>query len=138
MGWGAQVRCILRIGKFRKTFTTDDAYFLQLPNHSSPDLPQVPLAIAVFGCVFSLAMLFLGLYHKPRQCGVSVAIISLGLPVYVLGPLWTTKPRCVKQAIRESAITAMGCYLAKFLKRQMRFCVISSNMVLQDESQFVL
>ncbi|CAF97717.1 unnamed protein product, partial [Tetraodon nigroviridis] len=65
---------------------------MQRPIKISLVWPAVYLLFWVFLMVFSL-------YSGPVVCGVGLAIMMTGVPVYFLGVYWENKPRCVISTI---------------------------------------
>lgn len=46
-------------------------------------------------------LLFFSLYSEPVVCGVGLAILLTGVPVYYLGVYWENKPKCCDIAMGE-------------------------------------
>ncbi|XP_051884065.1 solute carrier family 7 member 10a isoform X2 [Pristis pectinata] len=55
--------------------------------------------------VFWAFLLFFSFSSEPLVCGTALVIILTGVPVYLLGTRWGTKPKCVRNVI-ESATSS--------------------------------
>ncbi|XP_048243853.1 large neutral amino acids transporter small subunit 2-like [Haliotis rufescens] len=66
-----------------------------------PDMPRpikLPVAIPIFLFMVSVLIFILTIYQKPNESGVALLLMLLGLPVYVIGTVWS-KPASVKHKL---------------------------------------
>lgn len=52
----------------------------------------------VLACLFLIIVSF---WKTPVECAIGFGIIATGVPVYVVGVWWKTKPGWLQQGIRE-------------------------------------
>lgn len=60
--------------------------------------------------LFWAFLLIFSLYSKPVVCGVGLAIMMSGVPVYFLGVYWENKPKCCN--------ITMGKHKCSFRKKE--------------------
>ncbi|MBN3326165.1 LAT2 protein, partial [Atractosteus spatula] len=80
-----------------------------------PDIPRpikVNLIFPVIYLLFWAFLLVFSLYSEPVVCGIGLAIMLTGVPVYFLGVHWKNKPECFDRLIDR--LTFVG----------QRFCVV--------------
>lgn len=66
-------------------------------------LLQVSLIWPVIYLLFWAFLLIFSLYSEPVVCGIGLAIMLTGVPVYFLGVYWDKKPKCFDAFVGESA-----------------------------------
>lgn len=66
-------------------------------------LPQVSLLIPATYLVFWAFLLVFSFISEPVVCGVGIAIILTGVPIFFLGAFWRRKPKCVHRLTGEPA-----------------------------------
>lgn len=59
-----------------------------------PFLFQINLIWPVIYLIFWAFLLIFSLYSEPVVCGIGLAIMLTGVPVYFLGVYWDNKPQC--------------------------------------------
>lgn len=57
-------------------------------------IAQVSLVWPVIYLLFWAFLLVFSLYSEPVVCGIGLAIMMTGVPVYFLGVYWENKPQC--------------------------------------------
>lgn len=55
---------------------------------------QISLIWPVIYLIFWAFLLIFSLYSEPVVCGIGLAIMLTGVPVYFLGVYWDNKPQC--------------------------------------------
>ncbi|XP_071477747.1 cystine/glutamate transporter-like [Diadema antillarum] len=68
-----------------------------IPYHrwKHPDAPRpfkIPVVIPIIFSCFALFVVIMSLYSAPVECGIGLAITAAGIPVYLVGVKWQTKP----------------------------------------------
>lgn len=63
--------------------------------------PQVNLLFPIIYLLFWAFLLVFSLWSEPVVCGIGLAIMLTGVPVYFLGVSWQHKPRCFNKFIGE-------------------------------------
>lgn len=63
--------------------------------------PQVSLLFPIIYLLFWAFLLVFSLWSEPVVCGIGLAIMLTGVPVYFLGVSWQHKPRCFNKFIGE-------------------------------------
>ncbi len=58
------------------------------------DYSQISLVWPVIYLLFWAFLLIFSLYSEPVVCGIGLAIMLTGVPVYFLGVYWDNKPQC--------------------------------------------
>lgn len=86
-----------------------------------PLILQVSLVWPVIYLLFWAFLLVFSLYSEPVVCGIGLAIMMTGVPVYFLGVYWENKPQCCDTAMgketswciswKKSRIWSLKCYL---------------------------
>lgn len=67
-----------------------------------PVICQVNLVWPVIYLLFWAFLLVFSLYSEPVVCGVGLAIMMTGVPVYFLGVYWENKPQCFDATIGKA------------------------------------
>lgn len=67
-----------------------------------PVIFQVNLVWPVIYLLFWAFLLIFSLYSEPVVCGVGLAIMMTGVPVYFLGVYWENKPQCFDATIGKA------------------------------------
>lgn len=65
---------------------------------------QVSLIWPVIYLIFWAFLLIFSLYSEPVVCGIGLAIMLTGVPVYFLGVYWENKPRCFDTFVSKLAL----------------------------------
>ncbi|XP_064598915.1 Y+L amino acid transporter 2-like [Liolophura sinensis] len=65
---------------------------------------KVNLAFPIIQLVVNVAVLVLGVYQKPRQMGVALIILFVGIPVYWFGVTWKRKPKGFTKLIEKATL----------------------------------
>ena len=63
---------------------------------------QISLIWPVIYLIFWAFLLIFSLYSEPVVCGIGLAIMLTGVPVYFLGVYWENKPQCFDVFISKS------------------------------------
>ncbi|XP_073431483.1 large neutral amino acids transporter small subunit 2 [Dendrobates tinctorius] len=85
-----------------------------------PDIPRpikVNLIFPVIYLLFWAFLLVFSLYSEPVVCGIGLAIMLTGVPVYFLGVHWQNKPQCFNDFV--DAMTRAGQKLCVVVYPQM-------------------
>ncbi|XP_077155539.1 large neutral amino acids transporter small subunit 2 isoform X2 [Ranitomeya variabilis] len=85
-----------------------------------PDIPRpikVNLIFPVIYLLFWAFLLVFSLYSEPVVCGIGLAIMLTGVPVYFLGVHWQSKPQCFNNFV--DAMTRAGQKLCVVVYPQM-------------------
>ncbi|XP_069617919.1 large neutral amino acids transporter small subunit 2 [Ranitomeya imitator] len=85
-----------------------------------PDIPRpikVNLIFPVIYLLFWAFLLVFSLYSEPIVCGIGLAIMLTGVPVYFLGVHWQNKPQCFNNFV--DAMTRAGQKLCVVVYPQM-------------------
>lgn len=61
----------------------------------STSVPQISLLFPIIYLLFWAFLLIFSLWSEPVVCGIGLAIMLTGVPVYFLGVYWQHKPKCV-------------------------------------------
>lgn len=69
-------------------------FFLRYKNLFSSLSSQISLIWPVIYLLFWAFLLIFSLYSEPLVCGIGLAIMLTGVPVYFLGVYWDNKPQC--------------------------------------------
>lgn len=69
-----------------------------------PLILQVSLVWPVIYLLFWAFLLVFSLYSEPLVCGIGLAIMMTGVPVYFLGVYWENKPPCFDIAMGKAAL----------------------------------
>ena len=77
--------------------------------------PQVSLLFPIIYLLFWAFLLVFSLWSEPVVCGIGLAIMVTGVPVYFLGIYWQHKPRCFNKFIGE-LLNIMGSQRAPGLE----------------------
>lgn len=64
---------------------------------------QISLIWPVIYLIFWAFLLIFSLYSEPVVCGIGLAIMLTGVPVYFLGVYWENKPQCFDAFVSKSA-----------------------------------
>lgn len=64
---------------------------------------QISLIWPVIYLIFWAFLLIFSLYSEPVVCGIGLAIMLTGVPVYFLGVYWDNKPQCFNAFVGKSA-----------------------------------
>lgn len=72
---------------------------LILRDTKSPSVPQVSLLFPIIYLLFWAFLLIFSLWSEPVVCGIGLAIMLTGVPVYFLGVYWQHKPKCFNDFI---------------------------------------
>ncbi|XP_060677431.1 large neutral amino acids transporter small subunit 2-like isoform X2 [Hemiscyllium ocellatum] len=91
-----------------------------------PDIPRPIKVNLIFPVVYLLFWAFLlifSLWSEPVVCGIGLAIMLTGVPVYFLGVYWKNKPKCFDDVV--DAITYFG----------QKLCVVVYPEVTQAKSE---
>lgn len=70
-------------------------------------VPQVNLLFPIIYLLFWAFLLVFSLWSEPVVCGIGLAIMLTGVPVYFLGVYWQHKPKCFNNFISE-LLKALG------------------------------
>lgn len=62
---------------------------------------QLPILLPIFLLAVSLLILVLTCLQKPAESLLAVILILAGIPLYLIGVLWRSKPREISDLIRE-------------------------------------
>lgn len=62
-------------------------------------IPQVSLLFPIVYLLFWAFLLIFSLWSEPVVCGIGLAIMLTGVPVYFLGVYWQHKPKCFNDFI---------------------------------------
>lgn len=65
---------------------------------------QVSLVWPVLYLLFWAFLLVFSLYSEPVVCGIGLAIMMTGVPVYFFGIYWENKPQCFHITIGEATL----------------------------------
>jgi hypothetical protein len=68
----------------------------------SASAPQISLLFPIIYLLFWAFLLIFSLWSEPVVCGIGLAIMLTGVPVYFLGVYWQHKPKCFNDFIGES------------------------------------
>ncbi|KAK6174123.1 hypothetical protein SNE40_017456 [Patella caerulea] len=82
---------------------------LLLLRYKQPDLHRpykVMLFVPILELLVNMAVLVLGIYQKPHQMGIGLAILFGGIPIYWLGVLWKNKPKEFTDLVEFWTVTA--------------------------------
>lgn len=60
----------------------------------------------VLACLFLIIVSF---WKTPVECAIGFGIIATGVPVYMVGVWWKTKPRWLQQGICECPARLLKC-----------------------------
>lgn len=63
---------------------------------------QISLIWPVIYLIFWAFLLIFSLYSEPVVCGIGLAIMLTGVPVYFLGVYWENKPQCFDVFVSKS------------------------------------
>ena len=64
---------------------------------------QISLIWPVIYLIFWAFLLIFSLYSEPVVCGIGLAIMLTGVPVYFLGVYWDNKPQCFDAFVSKLA-----------------------------------
>lgn len=64
---------------------------------------QISLIWPVIYLIFWAFLLIFSLYSEPVVCGIGLAIMLTGVPVYFLGVYWENKPHCFDAFVSKLA-----------------------------------
>lgn len=78
---------------------------------------QLPIILPIFLLAVSLLILILTCLQKPAESLLAVILILAGIPLYLIGVLWKSKPREISDILRE---------LLKHLYTLLNFLVIKN------------
>lgn len=67
----------------------------------SVSTPQINLLFPIIYLLFWAFLLIFSLWSEPVVCGIGLAIMLTGVPVYFLGVYWQHKPKCFNDFIGE-------------------------------------
>lgn len=62
-------------------------------------VPQINLLFPIIYLLFWAFLLIFSLWSEPVVCGIGLAIMLTGVPVYFLGVYWQHKPKCFNDFI---------------------------------------
>lgn len=68
-----------------------------------PDIPRpikINLLFPIIYLLFWAFLLIFSLWSEPVVCGIGLAIMLTGVPVYFLGVYWQHKPKCLNDFIK--------------------------------------
>lgn len=68
---------------------------------NSTSAPQINLLFPIIYLLFWAFLLVFSLWSEPVVCGIGLAIMLTGVPVYFLGVYWQHKPKCFNNFISE-------------------------------------
>lgn len=68
---------------------------------------QISLIWPVIYLIFWAFLLIFSLYSEPVVCGIGLAIMLTGVPVYFLGVYWENKPHCFDAFVSKLASAAV-------------------------------
>lgn len=68
---------------------------------------QINLLFPIIYLLFWAFLLVFSLWSEPVVCGIGLAIMLTGVPVYFLGVYWQHKPKCFNDFIGE-LLTVLG------------------------------
>lgn len=69
---------------------------------------QISLIWPVIYLLFWAFLLIFSLYSEPVVCGIGLAIMLTGVPVYFLGVYWDNKPQCFDAFVSKFARRGLG------------------------------
>ncbi|MEJ1280288.1 solute carrier family 7 (cationic amino acid transporter y+ system) member 10 [Cricetulus griseus] len=72
-----------------------------------PDIPRpikISLLFPIIYLLFWAFLLIFSLWSEPVVCGIGLAIMLTGVPVYFLGVYWQHKPKCFNDVIDRKAL----------------------------------
>lgn len=78
-----------------------------------PDIPRpikLPIILPIFLLAVSLLILVLTCLQKPAESLLAVILILAGVPLYLIGVLWSSKPREISDLIHQ-----VTCFIQKIL-----------------------
>lgn len=78
-----------------------------------PDIPRpikLPIILPIFLLAVSLLILVLTCLQKPAESLLAVILILAGVPLYLIGVLWRSKPREISDLIHQ-----VTCFIQKIL-----------------------
>ncbi|GCB81593.1 hypothetical protein scyTo_0023160, partial [Scyliorhinus torazame] len=78
----------------------------RLRGRLSPERPWINLIFPVVYLLFWAFLLIFSLWSEPVVCGIGLAIMLTGVPVYFLGIYWSNKPECFDKLV--DSITNFG------------------------------
>ena len=65
---------------------------------------QISLVWPVIYLLFWAFLLIFSLYSEPVVCGIGLAIMLTGVPVYFLGVYWDNKPQCFDAFVGKATL----------------------------------
>lgn len=74
---------------------------------------QISLIWPIIYLIFWAFLLIFSLYSEPVVCGIGLAIMLTGVPVYFLGVYWDNKPQCFNAFVGKSAQCGLSCRVLK-------------------------
>ena len=86
----------------------------QIFNNFPDVLFQFNLAIPIIFLMFVLFLLILPLKEEPQSTVMAVVVILSGLPVYVLGVKWKSKPKSFQRFVGEYSTVSQEPQCARF------------------------
>lgn len=82
----------------------------------------MPVFVAVVLILIHLAVVGLSVYQKPREMGIALAVIFVGIPVYWFGVAWQLKPKTlqallgkpseIRTSLQQIRCVLFGIYLS--------------------------
>lgn len=82
-------------------------------------LLQISLIWPVIYLIFWAFLLIFSLYSEPVVCGIGLAIMLTGVPVYFLGVYWDNKPQCFDAFVGKLALGGL-CHVKTVVWRKFR------------------
>lgn len=87
---------------------------------------QVSLIWPVIYLLFWAFLLIFSLYSEPVVCGIGLAIMLTGVPVYFLGVYWDNKPQCIGAFVGMCVISL--CLIATNFRSMMTLNISNANI----------
>ncbi|XP_071958340.1 cystine/glutamate transporter-like [Antedon mediterranea] len=81
------------------TVGTVPYYRIKYPDWERPF--KVNLAVPIIFTCFALLVVVVSLYSAPKDCGIGLAIMLAGIPLYLIGVRWTNKPSWFDEGMGE-------------------------------------
>ncbi|CAH8623816.1 unnamed protein product [Dicrocoelium dendriticum] len=82
---------------------------------TNPDLNQssfrLPIWMPVLYLIINIGIGVFSIYDAPSKALISIGVIAISIPIYIVGVAWTNKPRAVRSFLCEFVkCTFIGCY----------------------------
>ncbi|XP_011371104.1 large neutral amino acids transporter small subunit 2 isoform X2 [Pteropus vampyrus] len=105
-----------------------------------PDIPRpikINLLFPIIYLLFWAFLLVFSLWSEPVVCGIGLAIMLTGVPVYFLGVYWQHKPKCFNNFIKLLTLVSQKMCVVVYPEVGQSSGTEVINEELEDQQQFI-